>query len=145
MKISEIGESLYEDLKTELLEWQNSFGVGFTERDIANFEATLPTKNPFNFVYFGFPTKSERPVTTGSTHIQMSTQTFAVDLYTKMVGTGNVMKSNTRKAVEELSVYISNFFAKRGFTITTPIPDLNHSGNGTARQPMYATRTFYDN
>lgn len=145
MHFNDIGTSLFEDLTKELLEWKNSMGVGFSENDIVNIESTLPTKNPFNFIYFGFPTKSESALTTGSTHVQRSTQTYTIDLYSKMAGTGKVMMKATRQAIVELSSFISEFFAKRGFIITTPIPDLNHGGNHMARQPMYVTRTFYDN
>lgn len=144
-------EQIYNDLLTALTEWKpkntpnNISGIGFNEHNVVDYESTLPTGNPFDFVYLGFPSKIETPLTTGSTHIKRSIQTFTVEMYCKREGTGISMKKATKRACEENSDFISNFFASLGFTVNMPIPNLNHSGNGIARQPMYFTRTFVDN
>lgn len=141
-------QEIFNDLKEYLIAWRpkNTLptrgGVGFNEYNVLDIEGTLPTGNPFDFVYFGFPSKQETPVTTGSRRIQESTQTFTVDMYCKRVGTGTAMKRATKYACEENTEKIVEFFVRRGFTVTMPIPDLNYSGDSTARQPMYFTKTF---
>jgi hypothetical protein len=144
----EINKMVFDGLKTFLTEWKpkgttpDKGGEGFNEHNVVNVEGTLPTGIPFDYVYFGFPAKAESPVTTGSGKVQISTRTYTVDMYCKRAGTGAIMKQNTRAACDENTAKIVEYFAQNGFSVTMPIPDLNFSGNNTARQPMYFTRTF---
>jgi hypothetical protein len=146
-----VSEQLYQDLLNYLVAWKpketmpNIGGEGWNEHNVLDIDGTLPTGIPFDFAHLSTPTKVETPVTTGSTHIQRSTQTFTVDLYCKRAGTGNAMKKATKLACEENTEKIVTFFASLGFTNTMSNTNLNYSGNSTARQTMYFTRIFVDN
>ncbi len=142
-----INESLYQLLKQRLIEWKPEVdGIGWNEDNVLDIEPmSIPEETPFDFLHIGMPTKNETPVTTGSPHIQQSVQTFTVDIYSRRAGAGNAMKRATKQAIEENTEFVTNFFASLGFTAQMPNPDLNYSGNSTARQPIYFTRLFVQN
>lgn len=141
-------EDVFEYLKKELIAWRprtekmNIDEVGFSEDNVREFESSLPPSYVFDFVYIAPPIRNERGVTTGASEVQRSTQTYAIEVYTRRGGSGATMKKATLKALNENVDFISNLFAKHGFIISASAPNLSFTPNDTARQVINITKTF---
>ena len=140
---------VFEYLLSSLVEWKPKLtnntvnGVGFNADNVVNIETgALPPANTFDYVYIAPPRISQGGVTTGAQGVQRSTETYVLDIYTKRIGVGNLMKRNTLEAMYENYNFISNMFARQGFMIVLAMTDMDYSGNGTARQVLNITRTF---
>lgn len=143
---------VYKYLKDALIAWKPKTshitvsGAGFNESNVVNIEMdVLPNTSAFDYVFIAPPILNQRGRTTGARGVQQSTQTFVIDVYSRRSGVGVEMKKKTLRAMHENVEFISNLFARQGFLITTPMMDLDYSGNGTIRQVINVTKTFITN
>lgn len=142
-------ELVFDYLKDSLIQWnekttQNSVdGDGFNENNVVDIDiGALPKSNEFDYIYMSPPIVNQSGVTTGSQGVQRSTQTFVIDTYCKRKGIGNDAKRKTLQDMRKNTEFISNLFAKQGFTIMLQMADLNYNNNSTARQVITVTKTF---
>ena len=131
---------IYEYLKKCLIDWDED---RWNDENIMYIEmGSLPTSPSFDYIFLSPPIINQQGITTGSRGVQRSTQTYVLDIYTKRIGLGNASKRASRQALIENVNFVSDIFARLGFTISMPQADLNYSGNGTIRQIMNITKTF---
>lgn len=136
-------------LKSSLIAWKpytttgDTKDQGFDDASVVNVElGSIPGETVFDYVFMSPPITTGGGLTTGSPGTQRITQTFNIDIYCRRRGVGKTQKINTLNGMYEIKEFIENIFSKQGFLFTSPIPDMDYTGNSTTRQTIIITRTF---
>jgi hypothetical protein len=140
MTDSDVAESVFKYLTEKLIEWKSKLtpygqpGEGFSEDNVLDITATLPTTNEFDFVMFsqvGNFAQLELTTRDQVTHIN---PTFQIDVYCLRPGNDITAKQNAHNAVIELASKVTEIMAYIGFAKNTQTPDLAFGGRNNISQ-----------